>query len=66
MELVFNGKELQYQKELMIKPNRPLVLILGGAKISTKIEILEKYIDKADQYHYWRRDGVYIFQSYGI
>jgi len=41
-------KELRYQKELMIKPNRPLVLILGGAKMSTKIEILEKYIDKAD------------------
>ena len=42
------GKELRYQKELMIKPNRPLVLLLGGAKISTKVKILEKYINKAD------------------
>ena len=41
-------KEFRYQKELMLKPNRPLVLLLGGAKISTKIEILEKYIEKAD------------------
>ena len=42
-------KELRYQKDLIAKPDTPLVLILGGAKINTKIELIEKYIHKADK-----------------
>jgi len=43
------NKELRYQKDLMTKPEAPLVLVLGGAKIKTKIELIEKYIQKADR-----------------
>ena len=31
-------------KEILNKPKRPLILILGGAKVSTKIELINRYI----------------------
>jgi len=42
-------KEVQYLKEIINKPKRPLVLLLGGAKVSTKIELIDRYIHKADK-----------------
>ena len=42
-------KEIQYLKEILNKPKRPLVLILGGAKVSTKIELINRYIHQADK-----------------
>ena len=42
-------KELQYLKEMMSKPERPLVVIIGGAKVSTKIELIKRYLHVADK-----------------
>jgi len=41
-------KELKYLKGAVDSPNRPLAAIVGGAKVSTKIPVLESLIDKCD------------------
>lgn len=41
-------KEMKYLKDVINKPERPLVLILGGAKVSTKLELINKYLQQAD------------------
>ena len=41
-------KELNFLKNLMDKPNRDLTVIVGGAKISTKIKLIDNFIHKAD------------------
>ena len=42
-------KELQYLKRIMNKPKKPLVVLLGGAKASTKIELIKNYLHVADK-----------------
>ena len=42
-------KEMKYLKNVVNKPERPLVLILGGSKISTKLELINKYLSQADK-----------------
>ena len=41
-------KELQYLGNAINDPKRPLVVILGGAKVSDKIELIKNLIPKAD------------------
>jgi phosphoglycerate kinase len=41
-------KELRYLYGAVVEPQRPLVVILGGAKISDKILVIENLIDVAD------------------
>jgi phosphoglycerate kinase len=41
-------KEVDTLTNVMAKPKRPLMAIIGGAKISDKMEILNKLIDLAD------------------
>ena len=41
-------KELMYLGDVLDKPKRPLVAILGGSKVSDKIGIIENLIKKAD------------------
>jgi phosphoglycerate kinase len=41
-------KEVDTITNVMEKPQRPLVAIIGGAKIADKIDILHKFIDIAD------------------
>jgi phosphoglycerate kinase len=41
-------KELKYLGEATTNPIRPFVAILGGSKISGKIEVLETLLDKVD------------------
>jgi len=41
-------KELDYFKGVIDDPKRPFIAILGGAKISGKIDIIENLLEKAD------------------
>ncbi len=42
------AKEMTVLTEIVEKPKRPLLAIVGGAKISDKIEIIERFISLAD------------------
>jgi len=41
-------KELKYLGEELNKPERPFVAIIGGAKVSDKINVIESLLEKAD------------------
>ena len=41
--------EIEYFNKAMGNPSRPLCAIIGGAKVSDKIGVLEKLIDKVDK-----------------
>ncbi len=42
------GKELEYFNRALENPKRPLAIIIGGAKVSSKIGVLENLVSKAD------------------
>ncbi len=42
-------KELRYLGDALERPERPFVAILGGAKISDKIEVIENLLGKVDR-----------------
>ncbi len=42
-------KELDHAKQIQIDPKHPFVAILGGAKVSDKILLIEALLDKADK-----------------
>tara|TARA_B100002003_G_scaffold238898_1_gene257647 strand:+ start:612 stop:1793 length:1182 start_codon:yes stop_codon:yes gene_type:complete len=42
------NKEIKYLELVMTNPGHPFVAILGGAKISDKIGVIEKLMDQAD------------------
>lgn len=46
------GELLEHEYTMLVQsvesPQRPLVAILGGAKVSDKITIIERFVDKAD------------------
>jgi len=42
------GKELQFLGSALEDPERPFVAILGGAKVSDKITVINSLLDKAD------------------
>jgi len=41
-------KELQYLDKALKDPRRPLLAIIGGAKVSTKIGVIKNLLDKVD------------------
>jgi phosphoglycerate kinase len=41
-------KELDYLQKAILSPNHPYVAILGGAKVSDKIPVIESLLSKAD------------------
>lgn len=43
------NKELKYLSPLLDKPERPFVVILGGAKVSDKLKVIHNLLDKADE-----------------
>ena len=42
------AKELQYLGQALAAPQRPFVAVLGGAKVSDKIEVIENLLAKVD------------------
>lgn len=42
-------REMDYYKKALVAPKKPLCVVLGGAKISTKLAILENLASKADK-----------------
>jgi len=64
-------KELQYLGNAINDPKRPLVLILGGAKVSDKIELVKNLIPKADSiiigggmaYTFFKAQGINVGNS---
>lgn len=42
------AKEVEYYRRVMEKPQRPVAMIIGGAKVSTKIGVLANLIGKVD------------------
>jgi phosphoglycerate kinase len=43
------AKELEYLGRVLTKPVRPFVAVLGGAKISGKIDVIESLLPKVDE-----------------
>jgi len=43
------AKEVEVLLKVIQNPERPLVVIVGGAKISTKIKLIKKFLSVADQ-----------------
>lgn len=41
-------KELEYFAKVLESPDRPFLAILGGAKVSDKIKLIENMLDKVD------------------
>lgn len=42
-------KELQYLQSAIEQPQRPLAAIIGGSKVSSKIGVIEKLLEKCDK-----------------
>jgi 3-phosphoglycerate kinase len=42
-------KEIKVLSDVLVNPERPLVSIIGGVKISTKAKVIERLLDKSDQ-----------------
>jgi phosphoglycerate kinase len=43
-------RELQYLKDELANPDRPFLVILGGAKVSDKIDVIKALMEKADAF----------------
>lgn len=43
------AKEIQYLSDAIAKPGRPFVAILGGAKVSDKIKVIDNLLDICDK-----------------
>jgi phosphoglycerate kinase len=43
------AREVESLEKALAKPERPMVAIVGGAKVSSKLTVLEALIDKVDQ-----------------
>ncbi len=41
-------KEIEYFDQVLKKPKRPFIFILGGAKVSDKIPVIENMLERAD------------------
>ncbi|MGM1458993.1 MAG: phosphoglycerate kinase [Columbia Basin potato purple top phytoplasma] len=64
-------KEIKFLNQIMDHPKRPLVAILGGAKVSDKIKIIEQLLTKLDflliggamSFTFWKAQGFQIGNS---
>ena len=42
-------QEIKELNKILQKPERPLVVVIGGAKVATKIKVIEKFLKRADK-----------------
>jgi phosphoglycerate kinase len=42
-------RELEALRKSLLQPERPLLAIVGGSKVSTKLEVLDSLLDKVDE-----------------
>lgn len=42
------GKELEYFSKALENPDRPLLVIMGGAKVSDKIQLINNLLDNCN------------------
>ena len=64
-------KELEYLGRVLTSPDRPLVAILGGAKVSDKLEVIQNFLARVDRlviggamaYTFLRSRGVAVGRS---
>jgi phosphoglycerate kinase len=59
-------KELQYLRGELADPQRPFVVILGGAKVSDKIGVIKALMEKADTFLIAGAMAYTFFKSQGI
>lgn len=59
-------KEIQELNKILSKPERPLVAIIGGAKMETKIKVINKFLKIADKVLIAGASANTIFASQGI
>ena len=55
--------EVESAEKILHSSKSPFTAIIGGAKVSDKIEIIENLLNKANRYYYWRWHGLYFFKS---
>lgn len=53
-------KELEFFAKALESPERPFLAILGGAKVSDKIQLIENMLDKASHFDHSRRMDSYL------
>ena len=58
-------KEIKYLDGVVSNPERPFVAILGGAKVSDKIKVIEKPDWHLRSHHHRRGDGLYVLAGSG-
>ena len=59
-------KEVRYLNQALAAPDRPFVAILGGAKVSDKIEVIENLFDRVDALLIGGAMAYTFFKSRGI
>lgn len=60
------AKEVAVLHQAYVKPKAPLVIAMGGAKIETKIKLIERFFDKADNILLGGMIANHVLQAQGI
>lgn len=60
------AKEIEVLSQVLENPSRPLVAIIGGAKIDTKINLIEQFLEKADYLILGSKPSVNVFAVKGV
>ena len=59
-------KELEYLGRVLASPDRPLVAILGGAKVSDKLEVIQNFLGRVDRLIIGGAMAYTFFKSRGV